>query len=158
MSELFNTWRRRFGLALLVMTMPLATCWVRSFGFCDGAEIFIGIRVDHFHSSRGTIQWSRSNRQTSDIRLLAHSQRGTDYNHPGNGSTIDFKWRWTWMGFDLGATTEYESWSPSYLEFWVIPYWSFVIPLTLLAAYLLLTKPQLVNPADSKPGTTKPGD
>ena len=61
----------------------------------------------------------------------------------------DVHWHWQWCGFDFGAASfETLSQVPSNAiwirreEIWQIPYWSIVIPLTSIAALLLLSKPR----------------
>lgn len=47
---------------------------------------------------------------------------------------------WEWMGFAKGEC------STMFVRLWTVPYWSIVIPLTLLSAYLLLIKPPIPKP------------
>lgn len=48
-------------------------------------------------------------------------------------------WRWQWSQFDFGKGQAYGD-APMFV--WVVPYWSILIPLTVLSAFLLLTKPK----------------
>ena len=62
-------------------------------------------------------------------------------------------WRRTWCGFDFGKSRQTFSWGHNYevveiWRWWSIPYWSIIIPLTLLSAYLLLSKPRPGKPLD----------
>ena len=61
------------------------------------------------------------------------------------------EWRWQFLGFGFGksvdGTTQVANQSvqivPSTIA--VIPYWSIVVPLTLISLWLLLTKPRKSN-------------
>ncbi len=55
------------------------------------------------------------------------------------------EWRTDWIGFHFGAANATAG-SIRRVEFWIVPYWSIVIPLTLLSAYLLLSKPHKSTP------------
>ena len=62
-----------------------------------------------------------------------------------------FEWRWLRLGFgiaDLYCTGSVISGKRDVLSqtIYAIPYWSIVIPLTLLSAYLLLTNPRVTKP------------
>ena len=48
-----------------------------------------------------------------------------------------YQWHWQWFGFESATVKE----SPSQMaHFWFIQYWVFVLPLTLLSAWLILGK------------------
>jgi hypothetical protein len=56
--------------------------------------------------------------------------------------------QWMWCGFYCGVPDDH------YSKFMlVVPYWSIVIPLTLLSAWLLLGKPRQAKKAESLPNT-----
>lgn len=58
---------------------------------------------------------------------------------------IVIDWRWQSSGFDFG--TFHDADQPEYqVKFWTIPYWSIVIPLTLISLWLLLPKPRGPTP------------
>jgi hypothetical protein len=56
---------------------------------------------------------------------------------------IDGQINWLWLGFCLYEVSLGENSRDSHL---FIPYWSTVIPLTLLSAFMLLSKPRKSNP------------
>ena len=93
---------------------------------------------------------------------------------------FDIDWQWKWGGFSFGSGTETAHISDYCLalavsrddpeeinEFkntthllhqyfdrtaaWVVPYWSLVLPLTLLSGYLLLIKPKKLNRSTPNP-------
>ena len=49
------------------------------------------------------------------------------------------------MGFDFGAGRSHGA-GIVRTERWAAPYWSIVMPLTFLSAYLLLSKPRVRQP------------
>jgi hypothetical protein len=60
--------------------------------------------------------------------------------HTGDPKVIgEAKWRWVWCGFDFcDSANDSDVQSRSR----IIPYWSLVLPLTLLSAWLILIKPR----------------
>lgn len=54
--------------------------------------------------------------------------------------THSIDWRWRAWGFGLGRCDHHSA--PSTLIVWVVPYWAVVLLLTLLSAWLLLSKPR----------------
>lgn len=55
--------------------------------------------------------------------------------------SIGSEWRVDWLGFHFGAAKNTAG-TIRLIEFWIIPFWSIVIPMTLLSAWLLLSKPR----------------
>ena len=60
----------------------------------------------------------------------------TDY--PDQFESIGIKWRFRYFGFGIGDEVD----QTGVLR---APYWSIVIPLTLLSAWLLLSKPRIAK-------------
>ena len=56
--------------------------------------------------------------------------------------------QWTWLGFRVGAgrTFGFVGGVEDRFEFWIVPYWSLVLPLTLLSAWLILGKIRKAKP------------
>jgi hypothetical protein len=62
--------------------------------------------------------------------------------HPDSGIRLRFRF----MGFGSGDITSIDGSKSALGSIWFVPYWSIVIPLTLLSAYLLLlSKPRRAN-------------
>ena len=64
----------------------------------------------------------------------------------------DVHWHWQLLGFDFGAAS-FEAFTKAQTgtfrqrdEIWQIPYWSIVLPLTLISLWLLLSKPRSSTP------------
>jgi hypothetical protein len=147
MSEFFRGWRRKVGVVTLVMACVVGTGWVRSFTIQD--------TVDFPHWSHDRIDYSIA----SDNNLIRWQivKRGGTYSSPPSD-----KWfRWNsvvprtastqvfddikeqrFCGFgrryeeiDLGFSTHTRTQ-------YFIPYWSLVVPLTALSAYLIIWQPK----------------
>ena len=158
MGDFFKGWRRKTGLLLLVMAMPISMAWLRSFHVIDGVSLSLGIRCDMIQSFDGTLCWKRTNPRHNNVSIERYSDGIVRRKSAARWSNVDVERRWRWLGFDFGATTQYESWSPSYCEFWVIPYWSLVMPPTFLSAYLLLIKPRAVKRPVTNQDAARAGD
>jgi hypothetical protein len=77
-----------------------------------------------------------------------------------NGGCVVWDWK-GWGGSDSSITDWYSNMATPFDEDWYLgsdgvrlPYWAIVIPLTLLSAHLLLSKPRPRKPPES----TKPPD
>lgn len=156
MGEFFRGWRRKIGCLTLVMACMLATAWVRSFRFEDAYFYPNGPYItDSLFSSAGTVGLRRDDESVWDIQ-----SDDRDYgfrSRPCVGRRFGLhadvrEWRWAWQWCGFGCASGGDS-SGGEARIWALPYWSIVIPLTLLSAYLTLWKPrerkssdQLTNP------------
>jgi len=142
MGGYFKPWRRKIGVVTLVMACVLMVGWVRSL---SGLDSFL------WPSGTGRV-----------FGLMSTDQ------YFGCG-VRDSVWKQEPLGFPRWHTGEFrsvnqwideipdKSWQFRQVNFAVIhskgentticftPYWSIVIPLTLLSAYLLLPKPRKSN-------------
>ena len=148
----FKPWRRRLGVVTLLTACVLMAGWVRSlaareyaFFLCDNDT------TNRLVSFNGTIYWERL--RQDGIKRLTRAQFSDAETNLEFDETRRFVWKWTYLGFGRGEYTSgrlelFKSANPD-LPFenltqsvWFIPYWSIVIPLTLLSAWLLLSKPK----------------
>ena len=112
MREFFQGWRRKAGLATLAMACLLTVAWMRSFVIGDRLQV-----ASHFLiSAGGGVEWQFD--RTGDLIDWTSA--------PVDPDGIFFLFR---MGSQIRRTI--------YLS-----YWSLVLPLTLLSAWLLLIKPR----------------
>ena len=167
MGEFFKGWRRKAGCVTLMMACVLLFGWARSTGQCD--EIFWT-----FNQSRHDVDSLDNciciNRQTPapDPSFMQSGwvsaklsevggYRPEDRNNEGTFPRFDpmkrydnsmskIRWRWDWIGFHAGVADNDDRAVISRIETYMIPYWSIVVPLTLLSAYLLLSKPRPTKP------------
>lgn len=164
MGEFFKGWRRKAGLVTLVMACVLMVGWMRSYASRDLLRVHVPYRyaccVHYFESFRGVLGWS--NKRSSDVDpekplTLEWVPKGSWQYHPDVISTDPWRDRdlgeihrdWHWAGFGLKAaalrfnsdklTTTIELSNTSQ---WTTPYWSLVLMLTLLSAWLILWKPR----------------
>jgi hypothetical protein len=120
--------------------------WVRSWSNSDGIY-FLGRGMMHTHfnllSESGCVEIATSVQPTwgqwfSRFRLSIPSvQVGRNAGVYLNANT-DIVWDWRWWGFQHG-TNEREIFKFRWI---IIPYWSVVIPLTILSACILLWNPR----------------
>ena len=119
MREFFKGWRRKVGCVTLVVACVVAIAWGRSVRVRDTVEFGFNGSSHYVFISDGRIEWSRwwyrDGRQPNKTLTWIS---GPEFIPP-------------WMLIP-------ERVPPA--STWAIPYWSLVIPLTLLSAYLLLWK------------------
>ncbi len=151
MREFFQGWRRKTGLALLAMALLLTAAWMRSRVLSNSIGIRRGGEYSSIHSSVGRLAWveiypvHKGILEFSDTSL---SQKFLDdaVAIPARmrGGTIE--WQWKWFGFDFSARTSsvfvHSATEQLHVVIWTVPYWSHVLPLTLLSAFLIFSKPR----------------
>ena len=154
MGEFFKPWRRKIGVVTLVMACVLAAGWMRSLYCIDAVEFYSGwntatsvVSVDR------SICWARYNYNGHPISLpTVESIEIPPSPSTGIYSPARPYWGIKINGFRGPGRNGYR---PPVLEVSVddgggvnftrcaiVPYWSIVIPLTVLSACLLLSKPR----------------
>jgi hypothetical protein len=158
MGEFFNGWRRKIGLAALLMALALMGGWVRSLNRC---ERFSFETNEYNYNWLGSFNASIAWQQVTPVDTLLWSQM---YKKSGpmlfNEVAVatsekaiadllcgedQFEWKHRYCGFAIGEFKQKFSLSAVHLTIWKLSYWSVVIPLTLLSAFLLLKKPRTSN-------------
>lgn len=155
MREFFKPWRRKAGCVTLVMACVFMGVWVRSeitadwFYFSSGEftnEGLISFRgnliCNRFrHSDKtGTPREVIVERGESVWEFLFAHQLSND---------DPFEWQQSW---NICGICKRETAAPEFrLTALTIPYWSIVVPLTLLSAYLLLSKLRRTTPKTGEP-------
>lgn len=156
MEEFFRGWKRKLGLVTLMLACASMAGWLRS-SFARDYAFFLNdnYTTNRLVSFNGSIAWERFHQagekrltrlQFSEAEvLLEYDQRRT------------CEWNWMFLGFGQGTYKSedldlYKQSNPD-LPFEgltqsirVIPYWSVVLPLTLLSTWLLLSKPRARTP------------
>lgn len=149
MGEYFKPLRRKIGVVMVLIALAFLAGWIRGFFVIDNIYLRMqpashayltfasqGIVFRRTDAMAGT-QLPGPSEQWHDVFTLSELDRNDPL-----GLTISFskvKWRWRKWGFDFG-----ESWSVSHdvrNNFGCIPYSTITIPLTLISAYLLLSRP-----------------
>ena len=148
MRLFFSGWKRKLGVLTLLMACVLMAGWVRSKYVMEALICSIGQIPTHSISSRdGSLIWTLDDNPNFGKYPFYASTAVT-----GQRWDSPFvKWRWRRLGFAYGETTEQvfrqgntilSIWNGSIL---VIPYWSLVVPLTALTAWLLFSKSKRID-------------
>jgi len=131
----------------LVMACVFAAGWVRS---C-WKEDFVWYPTDKYgyslDSLHGVILLLKGTPVASGMSASWGSENAPDIQFADDGKPLPFNpwekldiiWQSNWFAFGVGAGNVKDT--NTKIEMCVINYWSIVIPLTLLSAYLLLSKP-----------------
>ena len=147
MPTYFKPLRRKFGVVTLLLALAFLASWVRSMGLNDYLKI----------------EWN-----SNCANVLGSTPAGIvlqfDWEWDDDALPIEFKrndvirkkwWpsvevsttkvRRRTRGLTVGNTDKFLIWLEAiYKHHWrqVLPHWSIVIPLTLISAYLLVSKPR----------------
>jgi len=160
MREFFKGWRRKVGVTTLMMALVGMGGWLRSLRGVDKTSFSIGNRsLVQLISLDGKMALRRIKselpvKEFSVDRVLLLGFQAPQGNSTGNlAISVDAKSRadegspYRWIlkrnGFEIGGVVDQQF--PLQVFVVCFPYWSIVTPLTLLSAYLLLTKPRSSN-------------
>ncbi|WP_010582197.1 hypothetical protein [Schlesneria paludicola] len=149
MREILRGWKRKTGLATLLLACLFCAGWIRGFFVEDVWQPPTGVQLGNLHED--TIQYvfkSSAHGMTWEKFEGLHGTKfgwqpgwGTDPTMPTdemeNKVIGDIKWRWRWGGFDFRDSQR----NDIHHTRSKIPYWPIVLPLTALATWLLLSKP-----------------
>ena len=137
MSEFFRGWRRKIGVATLLLACLLTCGWVRSFRLGD----FILSANWQLVSFHGRIFWER--RPAPFEWKLAYASEDDRYvTDVYTDPEWEEKWQWKRFGFAVGKTELNPAGanaigSSLQSTFYLIPYWALVVPLTVVSGLLL---------------------
>ena len=167
MRDFFHGWRRKTGYVTLAVALVLTCGWVRSFFVADILLITFPRTFYEFDSNRFGISFYQRTWIDPDIFLewARFPQMQVQF-HPGvrvprrvTGrlsvygplSSVPAGWRWEFWGFYFGKGPRpgkdgrFSRIHRNIVTQLIVPYWSVVLPLTALSAYLLLIKPVKVK-------------
>lgn len=144
MLGFFTGWKRKIGIATLVLCCISSGGWIRSLVIRDEFLVILATQMWDVYSTEGTLIFER----TVDLDRtddLIFSFDSTPLSQLGNMFPLSYAARGLenqvdrdFCGFTIiTATSDWDS-----LCVLVVPYWSIVIPLALLSAYFLLSKPR----------------
>lgn len=125
MRTFFYGWRRKAGVATLLMALSIMAMWVRSRIVGDALLFEYQGRQRYVVSAYGRLMW------WSDENIFPF-----DY---AIGQPLDVD------------RQEFELAQLDGTPFVALPYWYLVIPLTLLSAYMLLVPSRKRSPTESQP-------
>jgi hypothetical protein len=137
MSGYFKARRRKCGLVVLALALVLLAGWMRSQGHDDTVEcaISLGESVKQtLESVNGYVIWSAVSGDRPQRFLRFRSSEFDSYFIEAHIDSAKTGWLHVWTGIGIG-----------YNCMLIIPYWYFIIPLTTLAALLLLGSPRAVK-------------
>ena len=137
MSEFFNGWRRCTGCATLFLALIFMAGWVNSLAGRKSFPISSNeYGFTQLISFNGTIEWDWAHRTPIEFRdpMKVHNQIMSFLDRE-KSTNSDLKLlrvgRYQVKQDDITFTI------------WIIRYWSIVIPLTLISAYLLHSNPRI---------------
>ena len=147
MCEYFPGWRRKFGVASLVLASAFMACWIRSQITCDLLEFATNNQSTANKLSldeTGIFWWRQQSRngakfdsgiyyRTYSAGLLDHTHNPFGVNQPDKKSRM------------FGVQFMHAHHGDHSMFVIIVPYWCVSIPFSLLAAYLLLYKPRSSN-------------
>ena len=151
MGEFFKGWRRKCGVLTLVLACVFAAGWVRSkarfdvIGFPTQGEL---VRIASSDNSLW-LSWDNPWSLNKVLWTIGGISR-SDPNSTELWDGFDVVLRWDFVGFHFGKGTRDGNSSLSN-EIYCVPYWSIVLPLTLLSAYLLLSQPRKPESVTASP-------
>lgn len=160
MSEFFRGWRRKIGVLTLLLACVLMGGWLRSLRAVNNVAFTIGghslvqlISRDEALAVR-RIKSRLAVKELSVDRVSLIGFQAPQGNSTGNlAINVDppartaegspFDWIMKRYGFEIGNCADKQF--PLQIFVVRVPYWFMVIPLTLISAYLFLTKPRQSN-------------
>jgi hypothetical protein len=128
--EFFRGWRRKAGLMTLAMALLLMVAWTRSYSVYSMLGFAVGGRQFMVQAGTGYVRWSGWSSRTAEPLISAWQTLTLNEDHER-----------ALIVRQLAIDGSEDSVS------WLIPYWSLVLPLTLLSAWLLLSKSRAANSA-----------
>lgn len=156
MREFFKGWRRNAGYGLLVVACAMTGMWMRSRIMRD--ELRIPGLEGQVESALNSIRWSRTVELKGEPRsknipaksLNLSSERIHTFETLGGRAIPDdcdiMPATWQFCGISYAHAATPWTYGPFgrgvLLRLWIVPYWTVVLPLTLLSAFLILWKPR----------------
>ena len=147
MGDYFKPWRRKIGVVTLVLACVFAAGWVRSLTRVDLIELNGKPWRYNVSSGFGQLHFWQMSPLEKKIPFFRASfvmklKNFTGHTITNGVATFDpmrnqTTWRWDWMGFHLSDGMK----GTVQVRLCFVPYWSIVIPLTLISLWLLLVKP-----------------
>ncbi|MDB5347162.1 MAG: hypothetical protein JWP89_5539 [Schlesneria sp.] len=151
MREFFHGWRRKAGCVALVIALAMFELWMRS-GLIEDRFLWNTNGLCHlFNSESGGVSWTAYNSWKTTTKGSFFGDTwwqskviDADMCHGWwqYKNECETHWEIQSLGFCFGSATKTWPGNDTRADYWLIPYWSLIIPLTLLSAYLILWKPR----------------
>ena len=152
MGDFFNGWRRKTGLVTLAMACVFAAGWMRSHIADEMVYFQISPEGTIFESVDGSLFWAKCKPGSfPDPVGFWQLEATSDPNCYYVLEDGDVKWHLRLLGFGVGESSKtMQPQGRRTYSFWCVPYWSIVLPMTLLSAWLIIMKPKKTKePPDS---------
>ena len=137
-GDFFKGWRRKAGLATLTMACVLMVGWMRSRVVSDEIMLTIHGRLHVIISENSRFSWFGAY-GFSPISSVDWTSTVMPLPEPDSDSHRSV---YFWV---VDARMPHQR-----VCQWIFPYWSLVLPLTLLSAWLILWKPQTASEVTQK--------
>lgn len=169
MLTFFHGWRRKTGCITLVMACALCPLWFRSLTRFDRIDGWIVSRLvhgyivstngdlniirrfplppDHARNSLHLKKWIAWETTFADpiylvlLERTAYESGPTVNGRPDCWIEFDVAWRFDLGGLHFGQG-RHRTWEEWDVQLWTFPYWTLILPLAILAAYLILWTPK----------------
>lgn len=154
MFEYFCGWKRKAGGITLALACLFAAAWIRSLETINRFTMKTAqYEFNWFASSNGSVVWLRivplnESNLSKEIHGIVPEIVGEAVEGLAEylSATIlsgdpPFQWKYRYFGLEVGQY-RLEASSPIQVTIRKLSYWIFITPLTLLSAYLLLSKPR----------------
>ena len=156
MCEFFRGWRRKIGVAALLLACLVIGLWTRSSTVTDRVDCHCGWHglMQSVVSSGGSLSWERQDQPRLPIWKMGAAGQSSQARRAMSPISLtselvvlvgrpqprldapDINWNWRWCGFGAGA------WSSHRTTLWVMPDWFVTTLLTLISAFLLISSPR----------------
>lgn len=142
MWEFVHGWRRKAGCVSLVMACLTCAAWVRSISVIDNFYIPQRDSFYSLESVAGTFRVSRFTPRMLEIPFQWNSNENIRTARIEPWWEASVEWSWDFGDFHAGVATIQVNRDEMRYRLWMIPYWSVILPLTVLSVYLILWKPR----------------
>ena len=149
MQEFFRGWRRSLGVLTLLLACLVVAALVRGNVATDrfllgNAKGYQAVEVRESCLLLGRVQ-AFGNVSVGPANFWTIFPKNRNWGSALYGMHLtptneQWEWRWNRFGFDFGRTRINNGGNDTQLTLWAIPYWSIILPLTLLSAWLLFSK------------------
>lgn len=136
MREFFKSWRRKAGVVSLVMACTLLVAWMRTAVTVDIIRLS---RQEAIISGDGHFVIYLVRRNASPMEWYQWHMRNDERFGPWEKVS-----RGTFGGIEFGTDVIVDKSTQIEMDranWWRVPYWELILPLTPLSAYLILWKP-----------------
>ena len=153
MREFFRGWKRKVGVVTLMMACVAMVGWIRS-RFVMDEYTFINQRgsMEIFQTEPNRMVWASLEYDVKPnygpIAPFVSNRLPPNYEA---SAWIGYEWKYRFLGVGAGQVSYAQtSMGPLTTKVVFVSFWSVVLPLTALSAYLLLSMPRHTTPKKSR--------